>query len=210
MLGNNPWVSRAVKPRKAAPRRKQIRMKMTIDNVYPWVRQEDVMANGALRKDLCMVDVRTPSEFGEMHIPGALNIPLADLRMKVDVVKIQAQGNPVVLMCRTQNRATMAYEQLEKAGVPNCHVLEGGMAAWDEAKHPVVRGQKGMSLERQVRMLAGAVIVLGVLLGFVIHPWLHVFPAVVGAGLFHAGMTDSCMMAMLLSKLPFNRSPWTS
>ena len=179
-------------------------MQTGIPNVYPWVRYKDVMVNGALRKDLSLLDVRTLAEFREMHIPGALNIPLADLPMKVEEVKTWAQGNPVVLMCRTQNRATMAYEQLGKSGIPNCHVLEGGMAAWDDAKHPVVRGQKGMPLERQVRMVAGAVIVLGVLLGFVIHPWLHVLPAVVGAGLFHAGMTDSCMMAMLLSKIPFN------
>lgn len=175
------------------------------NTVYPWVRDEDILNNGKLREDLCLIDVRTPGEYGEAHVPGSQNIPLADVERHISEIKAKRTDRPIVLICRTQNRIKIAYDQLTKNGITNCHLLEGGITAWTAAGHPVVRGEKAISLERQVRMVAGAMIVVGVSLGVTINPWFLVIPAAAGAGLFHAGLTDSCFMGMLLAVLPFNR-----
>ena len=181
-------------------------MALTItENVYPWVGHHEVFKHGQVQEDLLVVDVRTSAEYAEIHIPGSWNVPLADLPHCLEDVRARAAGKSVVLMCRTQNRAKLAYDQLRLAGMEQCLILEGGMVKWAEAHLPVLHGAKTVSLERQVRMAAGALIVVGFLLGIVIHPGWHVLPAMVGVGLFYAGLTDSCMMGMLLARLPFNR-----
>jgi len=88
------------------------------------------------------------------------------------------------------------------------HVVEGGMMAWSGANLPTVKGEsKVWSLERQVRFTAGLLVLLGVALTLVIHPYFVVVPAFVGAGLTFAGATDWCGMAMLLAKMPWNQQP---
>lgn len=171
--------------------------------VYPWVRAQDILQDGKVRTDLQVIDVRTPAEFGEVHVPGAINIPLADIPRYLSELKMKSEEKPMVLMCRTQNRVKLVYDQLQQP--KHCHLLEGGITAWKAAGHPVVQGQRAISLEGQVRMVAGALIVFGVILGVAVNPWFLVIPAGVGAGLFHAGYTDSCLMGTILAKLPFNR-----
>ena len=176
------------------------------EKLFPWVRPDEMLRNGGIRHDVFIVDVRTPAEWAEVHIPGSLNVLLADLPRSIEQVKTLAEGKSILLMCRTQNRAKLGYEQMVKLGVSNCHVLEGGIAKWIEAKRPVVQGQKTVSLDRQVRMASGILIVVGALLGFLMHPWWHVLSAGVGAGLLYSGIMDSCMMALLLAKCPWNRT----
>lgn len=176
------------------------------EKVYPWVRAQDLWQEGKIRTDLHLIDVRTPAEFGEVHVPGAINVPLADVSRFLSVIKAKSGDGPIVLMCRTQNRIKLAYDQLKEFGVNDCHLLDGGITAWKTAGYPVVQGQRAISLEGQVRMVAGALIVLGVILGVAINPWFFTIPAGVGAGLFHAGYTDSCLMGTILAKLPFNRA----
>ncbi len=156
-------------------------------------------------KDPLYIDVRTPQEFEGMHISGARNIPLPDLHTYVDELKTLSREHPIMLLCRTQNRVKIAYEYLTNHGLTNCGVLEGGITAWIEQGKPVVRGQHRISLEGQVRAIAGGLILVGVALGFTVHGGFFFLPAMVGAGLLHAGLTDSCLMGMLLSKLPMNR-----
>ncbi|MDT7042394.1 rhodanese-like domain-containing protein [Candidatus Nitronereus thalassa] len=173
------------------------------EKVYPWVRAQDILHEGKVRADFQVVDVRTPAEFQEAHVPGAVNIPLADIPAHLSELKAKSEEKPIVFMCRTQNRIKLAYDQLPQ---PNhCHLLEGGITAWKTAGHPVVQGQRAISLEGQVRMAAGVLIVVGTLLGVAVNPWFLLLPAGVGLGLFHAGYTDSCLMGMVLAKLPFNR-----
>ncbi len=176
------------------------------ERVYPWVRAQDILQDGKVRTDFQLVDVRTPAEFGEVHVPGAFNVPLADVTSRLSELKAKSEQGPIVLMCRTKNRIKLAYDQLNRFGVNNCHLLEGGIVAWKVAGHPVVQGERAISLEGQVRMVAGAMIVLGVILGVTVNPWFLAIPAGVGAGLFHAGYTDSCLMGTILAKLPFNRA----
>ena len=175
------------------------------ETTYPWIRDVDLFAGGRMREDLLLLDVRTPGEFGEVHVPNSTNVPLADLPHHLPELKFQAKEKTVVLLCRTQNRVKVAYDQLQEAGIINCQILEGGITAWKDAGHPVVRGRKAISLERQVRMTVGSLVVVGVILGAVVSPWYLLLPGAVGAGLLHAGLTDSCLMAILLAKLPFNR-----
>ncbi|MDH4193163.1 MAG: rhodanese-like domain-containing protein [Nitrospirota bacterium] len=152
-----------------------------------------------------LIDVRTPKEFEEVRIPEARNIPLPDLHKFLDELKVLSQERPITLICRTQNRVKIAYDYLTNNGVSNCRILEGGITAWVNSGKPVVRGRKGISLEGQVRAIAGSLVVLGVGLGISISAWFLIIPALVGIGLIHAGLTDSCLMGMLLSKLPMNR-----
>ena len=157
------------------------------------------------RKEPIYIDVRTPQEFESVHIAGARNIPLPDIHHYVDELKTLSQEHPLRLMCRTQNRGKIAYEYLTNHGITNCQILEGGITGWIAQGKPVIKGQQGISLEGQVRAIAGGLILLGVVLGFTVHSGFFVLPALIGVGLLHAGLTDSCLMGMLLSKLPMNR-----
>ncbi len=89
----------------------------------------------------------------------------------------------------------------------NIHVLDGGVNAWLAAGLPTVKGTKRMSLERQVRIVAGGLAAVGGVLALLVNPWFAALPAVIGSGLVFAGVTDTCTMAMLLAKLPYNRPP---
>jgi len=155
--------------------------------------------------DPVYIDVRTPQEFESVHISGARNIPLPDIHKYVDELKTLSQERPILLVCRTQNRVKIAYEYLTNNGLTNCEILDGGITAWLAQGKPVIKGQQRISLEGQVRAIAGGLILIGVALGFMVHSGFFVLPAIVGAGLLHAGLTDSCLMGMLLSKLPMNR-----
>ena len=153
-----------------------------------------------------LIDVRTPAEFGEIHVDFARNVPLDALKP----AQFQHNGNgqhPLYVICQSGNRAAKACEKLTAAGRRNVINVEGGTQAWVEAGLPVVRGRKAMSLERQVRIAAGTLVLIGVLLGWFVHPAFLGLAAFVGAGLIFAGVTDTCGMAMLLARMPWNRRP---
>jgi rhodanese-related sulfurtransferase len=157
----------------------------------------------AAQPGLAVLDVRTPVEFAEVHVPQARNVPLDQLQPgAVQVPKDQ----PVYLLCRSGQRATKAAEQLAKQGFANPIVVEGGTLAWIAANLPVTRSAvKVISLERQVRIAAGSLVLIGVLLGWFVHRGFYGLAAFVGAGLVFAGITDFCGMGLLLAKLPWNR-----
>ena len=156
---------------------------------------------------LHLLDVRTPAEHAEIHVPDVQLTPLDQLdATKVASLNGFAKDQPLYIFCRTGNRAKQAAEKLEKSGYEQCCVVEGGTMAWAEAGLPVTRGtSKVISLERQVRMAAGAIVLIGVLLAHFVNPafiWLSGF---IGAGLTFAGITDWCGMGMLIAKLPWNQ-----
>lgn len=154
--------------------------------------------------DTLWLDVRSPAEFEALHIPNSRLLPLDQL--DADSVRHLAGDRPIHLVCRTGNRATQAASKLADAGLSNLIVVEGGVEAWNQAGRPVNRSQSGgMSLERQVRVAAGALVLIGVLTGFLVHPGLFGLAAFVGAGLVFAGLTDWCGMGLLLAKAPWNR-----
>jgi rhodanese-related sulfurtransferase len=155
---------------------------------------------------LNLIDVRTPVEFAEVHVPQARNEPLDQFEPGALLASGQlSKEQPVYLLCRSGGRASKAAEKLTKAGLDNAVVVEGGTLAWIEAGLPVNRGTtKVMSLERQVRIAAGSLVLTGVLLALFVHPYFIGLSAFVGAGLVFAGITDWCGMGLLLAKLPWN------
>ena len=153
---------------------------------------------------LPVIDVRTPVEFAEIHVPQARNIPLDEL--KPGSLQL-SKDQPVYLLCRSGQRATKAAEKIMREGFVQAIVIEGGTLAWIDANLPVTRSAaKVISLERQVRIVAGALVLIGVLLGWLVHRGFFGLSAFVGAGLIFAGITDFCGMGLLLAKLPWNKS----
>ena len=153
-----------------------------------------------------LIDVRTPSEFEEVHAPEAKLISLDILnRPALDSARGTNTG-PIYLICASGIRATKAAEKLRQEGFQNVAVVEGGTQAWVAAGLPVIRGRKTISIERQVRIGAGALVVLGAALGYSISSRFFLLSAFVGAGLVFAGVTDICGMAILLARAPWNRS----
>src|SRR5690606_35255432 len=114
-----------------------------------------------------LIDVRTPAEHGEIHIQGAELMPLD--RLDPQQVKSSADERRIVLVCRSGKRAEQALKKLAEAGCGNLASLEGGVDAWEQAGLPVVRGRAAMSLERQVRVAAGLLVLTGVVLGTSVH-----------------------------------------
>jgi rhodanese-related sulfurtransferase len=151
-----------------------------------------------------ILDVRTPSEFDNAHIGGAYNVPLDQLSEHAH--EVRAATGPVVLVCQSGRRAQQAEQLLRRSGMANVHVLDGGMQAWLAAGQPVRRVRARVSLERQVRIVAGAIVAIASVAALLLEPMLAVIPALVGSGLVFAGVTDTCAMGMLLAKLPYNRA----
>jgi rhodanese-related sulfurtransferase len=158
-------------------------------------------------KQVDLIDVRTPIEYREVHLEAARNVPLDEL----DPATLMRSRNgdsaaPLYVICRSGGRGKQACEKFIKAGFANVINIEGGTMACVEAGLPVVRGKKAVSLERQVRIAAGSLVLLGVGLGWFVHPGLFGLSAFVGAGLVFAGITDTCGMGLLLARMPWNRT----
>jgi rhodanese-related sulfurtransferase len=161
-----------------------------------------------LRRDpaLALIDVRTPVEFAEAHVPQAVNAPLDQLDpSSIIESRHWPLDQPAYLLCRSGARAAKAAEKFAKAGHDIGVVVEGGTLAWIEAGLPVDRGAaKVMSLERQVRIGAGSLVLLGLILAWLVHPYFIALSGFVGVGLVFAGITDWCGMGLLLVKAPWN------
>ncbi len=154
-----------------------------------------------------LLDVRTPSEHAQIHVPGVHLVPL----QRLDGSELAAstgflKAKPVYILCQSGGRAKQAAAKLEQSGFEKCCVVEGGTSAWAAAGLPVNRGSSQViSLERQVRIAAGLLVFSGVVLSQFVNPafiWLSGF---VGAGLIFAGATDWCGMGMLIARMPWNQ-----
>ncbi len=158
-------------------------------------------------KTIDLIDVRTPAEFREVHAEGARLVSLETLDPQaVQTARAASGPQPLYVICRSGGRSQQACAKLESAGLVDVINVEGGTLAWEQAGLPVLRGKKTISLERQVRIAAGSLVFLGTLLGAFIHPAFLGLPAFVGAGLVFAGVTDTCGMAMILARMPWNQA----
>lgn len=153
-----------------------------------------------------LIDVRTPSEYRNLHVPGAVLEPLDSLDSS-RLLQNHSPQTPLYVICQSGTRATQAIRRLQKAGVRLCVLVEGGTAGWAAAGLPVER-QPGttISLERQVRIVAGTLVLAGTLLGMFWNRFFLGLPAFIGAGLVFAGITDTCGLGMLLARMPWNRA----
>ncbi|MEV7584493.1 rhodanese-like domain-containing protein [Streptomyces erythrochromogenes] len=174
------------------------------DAALPPAALQHLLANGDAPR---LLDVRTPGEFRTSHIPGAHNVPLSILREHVADLRTHLDGG-VVLVCRSGSRAAQAQEALAGAGLADLSVLDGGMLAWEAAGAPVERGEARWDLERQVRLVAGSVVLATGVAGLFL-PGVHLIGTAIGAGLTFAALSNTCAMGMLLSRLPYNRGSRT-
>lgn len=169
---------------------------MTIKAIAPAEARRAVEA-GAL-----LVDIREADEHAREKIPGAVNVPLARIG------EVAALGRPLVFHCRSGMRTEANAEALRAAaGGSPCHLLDGGIDGWRKAGLPTARDRKQpLEIMRQVQIGAGSLTLLGVVLGFLVHPGFFGLSAFVGAGLTLAGTTGWCGMALLLRRMPWNRA----
>jgi len=150
-----------------------------------------------------LVDVRTPAEYENSHIPGSINLPLGRVDTHLERIVTEAGGR-LVLVCQTGNRAEQCQNKLAAAGLTDTVVMNGGMNAWETQEAPLVRGRKRWALERQVRLVAGGLALTSVLASLLWPPAV-VVAGFVGAGLVFAAITDTCAMGMALTRLPYNQ-----
>jgi len=158
-----------------------------------------------IQKDLQdkLLDVRSPLEFSEVHIKDSINVSIDMLSAKINDL-VQSKQSYIVL-CRTGNRSPMAADMLMQSGIHGVKVMQGGMTRWQKEGLPVIKGEGGISLERQVRLIAGSLVLLGIVLSWFVH-WAFIFiSAFISCGLIYSGLSDNCLMGMLLMKLPYNK-----
>ncbi len=157
-------------------------------------------------ESIALIDVRTPIEYREVHAAYARNEPLDSLDpQELFASRNGNSGRPLYVICNSGQRSRKACEQIQAAGWKEVVDVEGGTKAWEAAGLPVTRGKKAVSLERQVRIAAGFLVLAGVVLGWFVHPGFYGLSAFVGAGLMFAGITDTCAMGMLLARMPWNK-----
>jgi len=155
-----------------------------------------------------LLDVRSPAEFASGHVVGSRNTPLAGFDPAALADLGVDRTTPVTLVCASGVRARRAAEQLDAAGFSDVAVLERGLQGWTAAGLQLVDAPGGViSLERQVRIAAGSLVVLGVVLAWAVSPYAILLSGFVGAGLVFAGVTDTCGMGLLLARAPWNARP---
>jgi len=159
--------------------------------------------------ELTVIDVRTPAEYASGHLPGALNIPLDHIRRALPEIRAAAERGDLLVVCASGARSENACKLLAGQGIPTA-TLAGGTGAWaadgHDLQHPAARDTRAAwSMERQVRFTAGAVVLLGLVLGLLVHPAFQLLSAGIAGGLVFSALTDTCGMAVVLGKLPHNR-----
>ncbi|MEU2156454.1 rhodanese-like domain-containing protein [Streptomyces sp. NPDC019396] len=158
--------------------------------------------------ELTVIDVRTPGEYAGGHLPGALNIPLAQIQRALPNIRHATDRGDVLVVCASGARSENACKILAENGI-TAATLSGGTGAWAADGHELHRPQGASrvtwGMERQVRLTAGASVLLGLLLGLVVHPAFQLVSAGIAGGLVFSALTNTCGMAAMLAKLPHNR-----
>ncbi|MFJ3877088.1 rhodanese-like domain-containing protein [Streptomyces sp. NPDC090077] len=158
--------------------------------------------------ELAVVDVRTPAEFATGHLPDALNVPFDRIARSAPELRKAAADKSLLVVCSSGARSDKAVTELAVHGIP-ASGLTGGTRAWAAAGHRLERpagpARAVWAMERQVRFTAGGLVLTGLLLGLLVHPAVQLLSAAVAAGLVFSAVTDTCGLAVLLGRLPFNR-----
>jgi len=167
---------------------------MTLQTIDP------AAAKRLIDEGAILVDIREPDEHGRERVPGARNAPLSRLDT------LPANAKAMVFHCRSGARTSANAARLADAAGCEAYILEGGTDAWKKAGLPVaVDRRQPIEIMRQVQITAGALVLLGVLLGIWLAPAFLALSGFVGAGLMFAGISGWCGMARLLGLMPWNR-----
>lgn len=155
------------------------------------------------KDEVILVDVREPGEHKGEKIIGSIRVSLSNFNInKIPIV----EGKKLVLHCQTGNRSAEAAQKLFSGGYSEVTHLEGGINAWKASGYPTkIDRNAPISIMRQVQIVAGSLVLSGVLLGNFVHPRFYILSGFVGGGLMFAGITNTCAMAKLLAKLPYNQ-----
>ena len=155
------------------------------------------------KQEIQLIDVRETGEYKAEHIPNSQIVPLSDFSLE----KLPLNNNkPIVLYCQSGNRSQKAAQKLIESGFADFSQLQGGITAWKTSGYPTeINKNAPISLMRQVQIVAGLLVFTGTILGAFVSPWFLILSGFVGAGLVFAGVTNTCAMAMLLAKLPYNK-----
>lgn len=159
-------------------------------------------ARAAIKKGAMLIDIRGSDEYAREHIPGAVNVPLDRL------CDLACDGRPVVFHCKSGMRTAGNAAQLAEAtgGAPT-YILDGGIDGWRNAGQQTITDRsQPLEIMRQVQITAGALVLIGVVLGLMVTPEFFGLSAFVGAGLMFAGVSGWCGMANLLRIMPWNAS----
>ena len=151
-----------------------------------------------------ILDVRSPAEFETRHIAGSHNLPLQLVGEHADALAARLDRK-VVLVCQSGVRADQAHQRLAGTGMDDLYVLAAGLRGFAAAGGKLVDGRNRWSMERQVRLVAGGLVLAGILASRVIHPKAVLLAGGIGAGLTASALTDTCTMGRMLSALPYNR-----
>ena len=153
-------------------------------------------------EEIQLVDVREYPEFKAKHISGSILCPLSALKEKTSQIE---KGQPVFLICKSGMRSQQAASELIAFGY-DCTVLDGGIGSWEDKGLPVVEGETSVwAMDRQVRLTAGLMVAFGILFSWIVYPGFIFLSLFVGIGLIYSAITDTCGMALLLGKMPWNR-----
>jgi rhodanese-related sulfurtransferase len=173
----------------------------TVRNVSPLQ-----LAEAAAAGSVQILDVRTPMEFAARRVPGSFNVPLD--RLDPELLKTSVGvDTEIYVICQTGTRSQLVAEMLRTSGFQRVVHVDGGTNAWAGAGLPIERSKHtGISLERQVRIVAGLIVFVGVLTGALVHPVGYWIAGAVGAGLVITGFANLCGLSLLLARMPWNRS----
>mgnify|MGYP001826302231 CR=1 FL=1 len=178
-------------------------------NELKLINPRSLNALGEQGRQVHLVDVRTPAEYRSAHAAGSVSIPLDQLSPEKLVMRLgdsrAGRDQPLYLTCQSGLRARQAAERLMQSGLENLYLLDGGTEAWMKAGLPMRRCGSAISLERQVQITIGTLLVLKVLFGFTIHELFFAAIPIIGAGLIVAGVTRWCGLSRLISMMPWNR-----
>ena len=154
-----------------------------------------------------LLDVRTPGEYDAAHVPKTELIPLDELDAAAFCRERGNNCSPLYVLCQSGGRAKKAIQKLERAGVKGCVLVEGGTQAWLDAGLPITRGEsRVLPLMRQVQIVVGFLAAVGAALALAVNPLFALIPLVLGCGLLFAGLTGYCGLAMVLTKMPWNKT----
>ncbi|HEY1973711.1 MAG TPA: rhodanese-like domain-containing protein [Pseudonocardia sp.] len=152
-----------------------------------------------------VIDVRSPAEFETVHLDGSYNMPLNLIEGHTEQLAARLNGQ-VVLVCQSGVRATQAQQRLAGVGAERVSVLEGGISGFGSDDPRLLRGRPRWAMERQVRLVAGTLVLTGLVAGLRL-PKARLLAAGIGTGLTISALTDTCTMGRLLAMLPYNQGP---
>lgn len=154
------------------------------------------------KSNVKLIDIRSPEEYQKEHITDAKNMSLQEIAQHHF-----AEDEIVVFHCQSGNRTRQAEPFFENLAVKNIYILEGGINDWKKNKQPTVINLKApFPIMRQVQIIVGFMVLLGIFLSYVISPYFNLLSAFFGAGLLFAGISGTCALANMLRFLPFNKT----